>query len=199
MRKDDPMEQYNPRKNKEGYTDLTAYEAEKHLQGKRSKMVGALFEQLIDASCRYYHEAGIAKIEKTPEPMKPLSKMDRHGQFKACFTKSAQPDYKGSLKGGRTVIFEAKHTDGETITYNRLTETQIEALEAYHKMGALCFILVSFSFCDFYRIPWEEWREMQLLYGRKHMKRHELERFKIREKGNILYFLDMVEAGDLHG
>lgn len=188
------MEQYNPRKNKEGYADPTAYEAEKKLQGKRSKMVGALFEQMIDASCRYYREAGLAMIEKTPEPMKPLSGMDKRGQFKACFTKAAQPDYKGSLRGGRTVIFEAKHTDKEIITYNRLTEAQMDAMEAYHEMGAECFILVSFSFCDFYRIPWIEWNDMSMLYGRKHLKRQELERFKIREQGNILYFLEGLET-----
>ncbi len=193
------MEQYNPRKNKEGYADPTAYEAEKKLQGKRSKMVGALFEQMIDASCRYYREAGLAMIEKTPEPMKPLSGMDKRGQFKACFTKAAQPDYKGSLMGGRTVIFEAKHTDKEIITYNRLTEAQMDAMEAYHEMGAECFILVSFSFCDFYRIPWIEWNDMSMLYGRKHLKRQELERFKIREQGNILYFLDGLEESAHHG
>ena len=61
------MEQYNPRKNSEGYTDLTAFEAERHLQGKRSKAVGQLFEKIVDASCRYYAEQGLAKIEKTPE------------------------------------------------------------------------------------------------------------------------------------
>ena len=191
------MEQYNPRKNKEGYADPTAYEAEKKLQGKRSKMVGALFEKMIDASCRYYREAGLAVIEKTPEPMKPLSKMDKYGQFKACFTKAAQPDYKGTLRGGRTVIFEAKHTDSETITYNRLTEAQMDAMEAYHEMGAVCFVLVSFSFCDFYRIPWVEWNEMPMLYGRKHLKRSELKRFKIRERGNILYFLEGVEEREI--
>lgn len=193
------MEQYNPKKNKEGYTDLTAYEAEKKLRGKRSKAVGAIFEQLVDVSCKYYREAGIAVIEKTPEPMKPLSKKDKRGQFKACFIKAAQPDYKGALKGGRTVIFEAKHTDAESITYNRLSATQMDAMEAYSRMGAKCFILVSFSFCDFYRIPWAEWNDMQMLYGRKYIKRCELEKYRIKEKGNVLYFLDGLEAGAENG
>ncbi len=193
------MEQYNPRKNSEGYTDLTAFEAEKHLQGKRSKMVGQLFEQIVDASCRYYAAQGMAKIEKTPEPMKVLSRMDKQGTFKACFTKAAQPDYKGTLKGGRTVIFEAKHTDQESIAYTRLTEAQLKAMEEYHAMGAECFILVSFSFCDFYRIPWEEWRDMQMLYCRKSIKRCELEKFRIKENGNILYFLEGLECGGMNG
>lgn len=193
------MENYNPRKNSEGYTDLTAFEAERHLRGKRAKMVGQLFEQIVEASCRYYADLGVAKIEKTPEPMKVLSKMDKQGTFRACFTKAAQPDYKGTLKGGRTVIFEAKHTDQESIAYTRLTEAQLQAMEEYHAMGAECFILVSFSFCDFYRIPWEEWRDMRELYLRKSIKRCELEKFRIKESGNILYFLEGLECGDLRG
>ena len=183
------MEHYNQRRNSEGYADPTAYEAERHLIGKRSKAMGRLFEDIVDASCRWYERAGLAKIEKTPEPMKVLSRMDKQGIFKACFTKAAQPDYKGTLKGGRTVIFEAKHTDGESITYNRLTDAQLEAMEIYHSMGAECFILVSFSFCDFYRIPWEEWKDMQMLYGRKYIKRCELEKFRIAQEGNVLQFL----------
>lgn len=166
---------------------------ERRFAGKRAKLAGELFEKLIEASCRYYRDTGRAVIEKTPEPMKPLSGMDRQGRFQACFTKAAQPDYKGVLHGGRAVVFEAKHTDGDTIAYNRLTETQMDCMEAYHEMGALCFVLVSFGFQDFFRIPWPDWNDMPYIYGRKHLKRQELERFRVREKGNVLFFLEGVE------
>ena len=164
--------------------------ADRHLRGRRSKLTGELFERLIDTSCRYYEDAGVARIEKTPEPMKPLSGMDRRGQFQACFTKAAQPDYKGSLRGGRAIIFEAKHTDGNSISYSRLTAEQFDAMEGYHAMGALCFLLLSFGFADFYRVPWEHWRRMREIYGRKHLKREDLEPFRVRERGNVLYFLE---------
>lgn len=166
---------------------------ERRLQGQRSKMIGELFEKMIDASCRYYKEKGIAVIEKTPEPMKVLSGMDKRGQFKACFTKQAQPDYKGVVIGGRTVIFEAKHTDGDRITYSRLTETQVEVLQGYDAMGATCFVLVSFGLNDFYRIPWAVWNNMKKLYGRKYLIQSDLEKFRINAQGNILYFLDSIE------
>ena len=119
--------------------------------------------------------------------------MDRQGRFQACFTKAAQPDYKGVLAGGRAVVFEAKHTDGETIAYGRLTETQMDCMEAYHEMGALCFVLVSFGFQDFFRIPWQDWNDMPYIYGRKHLKQTELEQFRVGEKGNVLFFLEGVE------
>ncbi len=172
------------------------------LQGQRSKMTGELFEKMIDAACRYYKEKGIAVIEKTPEPMKVLSQMDQRGQFKACFTKQAQPDYKGAQRGGKTVVFEAKHTDADRIAYSRLTETQIENMYAYEAMGAECFVLVSFMLQDFYRIPWSVWKNMKNLYGRKYLLQSDLEKFRVKvagydihTQGNILHFLDGIDGG----
>ena len=109
----------NPRKNAEGYNDPTPYAAEKHMmaqiRGKQARVAGGYFENIISASCDYYLSRGLAKIEKTPEPMKPLGAKNRKGQFLACYTKQAQPDYGGTLKGGRSIYFEAKHTDDERI------------------------------------------------------------------------------------
>ena len=79
--------------------------------GDRSRAEGAGFEAIISSACDYYRAIGRADIEKTPEPMKPLGGADRSGRFLACYTKQAQPDYKGVLSGGRAVVFEAKHTD----------------------------------------------------------------------------------------
>ena len=49
------------------------------LRGKQNRAAGALFEQMIDAACRYYRQAGIAEIEKTPEAMKPLGHQNGKG------------------------------------------------------------------------------------------------------------------------
>lgn len=67
----------------------------------RPGLAGSYFEAMISGSCDYYLDRGLAKIEKTPEPMKPLGPKNYKGQFLACYTKQAQPDYKGTLKGGR--------------------------------------------------------------------------------------------------
>jgi hypothetical protein len=131
---------YDPRKNAEGYNDPTPYAAEKHMmaqiRGKQARVAGGYFENIISASCDYYLSRGLAKIEKTPEPMKPLGAKNRKGQFLACYTKQAQPDYGGTLKGGRSIYFEAKHTDDERIEQRRLTQEQQDDLEAHHKLGS---------------------------------------------------------------
>lgn len=175
------------RKNAEGYNDPTAYEAIKHIkdprrqfQGKRSKIVGDYFENLIESSCEYYKEKGIAHIEKTPEPMKVISPVPKKpGKFIACFEKAAQPDYKGTLKGGRGIVFEAKHTDHDRIERGRLTLDQLDGLENHYRLGAIAFVLVSFGFQDFFRIPWTVWRDMKKIYGRKYVKAEELEAFRV--------------------
>lgn len=89
--------------------------SEKQLIGSRSRAAGAALEKLIEVSCEVYKSRKLAYIEKTPEPMRPISGADRQGKFTAIYTAAAQPDYKGTLSGGRAVVFEAKHTDSDTM------------------------------------------------------------------------------------
>ena len=96
--------------------------------GDRSRAEGAGFEAIISSACDYYRAIGRADIEKTPEPMKPLGGADRSGRFLACYTKQAQPDYKGVLSGGRAVVFEAKHTDTGRLLSDRVSAEQAACL-----------------------------------------------------------------------
>lgn len=185
------------RKNSEGYNDPTAYEAIQRckdpkcqLQGKRSKVVGEYFENLISAACDYYRDQSIAHIEKTPEPMKPLKPVPRQpGRFIACFEKAAQPDYKGTIRGGQSIVFEAKHTDHDRIERGRLTQEQLDGLEKHHRLGALAFVVVSFEFQDFFRIPWTDWRDMKKIYSRKYVKPEELENYRVKATSQMILLL----------
>ena len=196
------MTKYDPRKNAEGYNDPTPYAAEKHMmaqiRGKQARVAGGYFENIISASCDYYLSRGLAKIEKTPEPMKPLGAKNRKGQFLACYTKQAQPDYGGTLKGGRSIYFEAKHTDDERIEQRRLTQEQQDDLEAHHKLGAIAFVLVSMSLTDFYRVPWPVWRDMAEIYGRKYMTHAELSRYEVPATAGFIKFLHGIESISIH-
>ena len=170
------MTKYDPRKNAEGYNDPTPYAAEKHMmaqiRGKQARVAGGYFENIISASCDYYLSRGLAKIEKTPEPM----------------------DYGGTLKGGRSIYFEAKHTDDERIEQRRLTQEQQDDLEAHHKLGAIAFVLVSMSLTDFYRVPWPVWRDMAEIYGRKYMTHAELSRYEVPATAGFIKFLHGIES-----
>lgn len=163
-------------------------------RGTRSRAAGNQFEAMIDAACEWYKAAGAAVIDKTPEPMRPISKPNRAGQFTACYTKQAQPDYKGALVDGHAIVFEAKHTDDERITFDRLTAEQRRQLEAYSNMRAFAFVLVSVKLQYFYIVPWHIWRDMKKLFGRKYMGMQDLERFRVPIRNGIIDFLMWMEA-----
>jgi len=152
-------------------------------RGKRSRESGAAFEDLITASCEWYKNSGLAEIDKTPEPMRVLEGKTK-GRFTACFLKKAQPDYKGTIQGGRSVVFEAKHTDTGKMEQSRVTQEQAKALEQHNKLGAECFVLLSFGMRDFYRVPWPDWRDMKAVFGHKHVTPEELERYRLELGGN---------------
>lgn len=129
-------------------------------------------------------------MEKTPEPMRPLRAPNRQGQFLACYTKAGQPDFKGTLIGGRAVVFEAKHTNKEQIDFERLTREQQDSLEEHDRLGAAAFVMVNIGLDHFFRVPWKVWKNMKQIYGHKHMKLCELEPYRIQYQNGILKLLE---------
>lgn len=167
---------------------------EKQLIGSRSRASGAAFEKLIEVSCEVYKSRGIAYIEKTPEPMRPISRADGCGRFTAVYTATAQPDYKGTLAGGRAVVFEAKHTDSDTMKQERVTPAQAEALSMHCNLGALCFVLVSIK-DRYFAVPWTVWDDMKQIYGRKYITASDVEKYEVKiiaDKGSV--YLDFLPA-----
>lgn len=160
------------------------------LNGMRSRAAGEQLERMIEASCLHYRLKGIAEIEKTPEPSRQLTKMDRYGRFTACYEKRAQPDYKGTIAGGRSVVFEAKHTDADRLQQSAVTEEQEKRLNWHAKLGAECFVLVSFGFRQFFTVPWEVFRTMKERYGRKYIKPEDIQQYRVEYTGGVIRFLE---------
>lgn len=160
----------------------------KQLQGKLSRAKGKRFEELISASLDYYRAKGFADIEKTPEPMKVLRRLE-HGKFIACFEKKAQPDYKGVIKGGREIVFEAKYTDGEKLTQDRVGDLQGAYMTRHQALGARCYILAGFASGEIYKIPWSVWQDMKSLFGRKYVTEKDLEQYRVKTSWNGLLLL----------
>lgn len=173
-----------------------AKDPRRQLQGAISRAKGKYFESRLDSSFEYYDANGFASIEKTPEPMRVLKKMDG-GRFLACFEKKAQPDYKGTIKGGRTVMFEAKYTDSDRMNQDRVTngkdgkEGQAEYLDKQHNLGARCYVLAGFASGEVYKIPWLVWRSMKAQFGRKYVTEADLKPYLVPLGwNNVLLLLD---------
>ena len=148
----------------------------RQLQGVKSRASGKAFEARLNASFDYYRNKGYAQIDKTPEPMKVLRSLE-HGHFETCFDKKAQPDYKGTINGGRSVMFEAKYTSKDRIYADVVNKQQWEYLSQAAKLGAFCYLLVGFPSGNVYKIPWEIWSEMEKYFGRKYVKESELNNY----------------------
>ncbi len=188
---------YIPGRNGDAYPDPTAEDVLARIRrsqiGAQNRAAGEHFEKTIEASLVWYKLNGSAEIEKTPEPMKPLGKPNKRGQFLACYVKAAQPDFKGTLDGGRSVVFEAKHTIADKIDQKVVSKDQGDRLEHHHKLGAVAFVIVGLGFEDFYRVPWEVWRDMKNIYGHKHMKRCELEPYRVQYITGVIKLLEGIE------
>jgi recombination protein U len=156
-------------------------------QNRRNNAQGQHFEREILAGCRYYAQHNIAVIDKTPEPFR-VQKKSRDGIFTGRFSTPAQPDFQGTLYGGRSIMFEAKRTSKDRITRNVLTDTQMEALEKHNRLGALCGVCVNIQ-DDFFFIPWNVWRDMKEIYGRQYITVADVDKYRVKFDGAV-HFLD---------
>lgn len=148
---------------------------------------GHVFEEEIKAACRYYKAQRRAKIDKIPEPFRVMQK-HREGMFTGRFTAAAEPDYQGTLAGGRSIVFEAKYTATDRMNWNVLTQEQIAALEDHAGMGAVAAVCIGIKE-RFFFVPWDVWRDMKALYGRKYVTGEDLRPYRVKFNGAVL-FLD---------
>lgn len=153
-------------------------------QNRLNNAQGQHFEREILAGCKMYERYGIAKIDKTPEPFKVTKKNPKTGEFIGRFSKHAQPDFQGTLYGGRSIMFEAKRTTKDRITRDVLTDTQMETLEEHNRLGALCGVCICIQ-DDFFFIPWNVWRDMKEMYGRKYLTAADIEEYRVRFDGAV--------------
>lgn len=161
--------------------------ARQQYQNKVNNAQGHFFEGAIKAACALYSERERADIDKTPEPFRVLEKF-AGGIFKGRFTARAQPDFQGTLDGGRSIVFEAKYTTTDRMKRDVLTQPQQDALERHARRGALAAVCAGIG-NDFFFVPWEMWRDMKQLFGRQYVTAADLERLRVKFNGAVL-FLD---------
>ena len=159
-----------------------------HQLGRSNRAEGKAFEDKLDKAFAYYKAKGFAQIDKTPEPTKMVKRLE-NGKFIAVFDSKAQPDYKGTLKGGRSVMYEAKYTSSDRITDSRVTDAQRQYLTQASQLGAYCYILAGFSSGNVYKIPWEIWARMKDFYGRKYVTEEDLRQYQLKTAWNGLLMI----------
>ena len=164
---------------------------DRSFKSKMNNDQGQLFEKMILLGCDHYKKKGLAVVEKTPEPFSVKKKM-ANGAFIGQFQKSkkAQPDFQGTLAGGRSIIFEAKTTQEDRIKQSVVSTAQSDYLRMHTELGACTGVCVqvrkTYAF-----VPFSIWDDMKILYGRKYMTEEELKEYEITTFG-FIGFLDYV-------
>lgn len=148
---------------------------------------GKNFESFIIAACDYYRDKGLADIVKVDEPFTVL-KLYGKGQFKGQFTKKANPDFEGTLKGGQSICFEAKYTSQKRMAKSVISDKQEEVLSYKSVLGAVVGVCVGIVDRYFF-VPWEVWANMENIYGKKSVSADDLVRFEVKFRHGVM-FLD---------
>ena len=161
-------------------------------RGRTNRSEGLQFEQLIEKACTMYRQQGLALIEKTPEPIRILGRVNEQGQFKACFIKQAQPDFKGTLLGGRAIVFDAKSTTQDKLQISVLTDEQRNLLIKHRELGAWSGVLICYrgTVNKYAMIPINAFLDAKKIYGHAYISRDEAEPYTVKMKGLFIDFLE---------
>lgn len=159
-------------------------DGEQVLRNKKSSARGRAFESLLMRGCNYYRQNGVAIINKVNEPYIVTKK--NGNKFMGRFTGRAEPDFKGVLRGGRAIAFEAKSTQKSRIQRNAVTDTQMEWLREQKKMGAVVFVAVNIQ-DKFYSIPFDVWDDMKNIYGKKFLMSEDIAGYEVKYDGAVRF------------
>lgn len=160
-------------------TDKEREHLENRVRGLNNKRRGERFEYMLEISIQEYSDKGLMEVKKTPEPMKPIKEMGKPGQFLAHFVRPAQVDFCGTLKGGKAIRFEAKHTNTDRFAQSRLSFEQMQDLERHSKLGAYCCVMLCFGDRNVYRVPWCVWKNMKQIYGKLYVTEEDIKTFMV--------------------
>lgn len=168
-------------------------QTQRSAKSRKNNARGHLFEGYIEGACAYYKRTGKAVITKVPEPFR-VTSTKRNGEFTGRFIANAQPDFVGTIYGGKTICFEAKYTTTDKMQQSVVTETQAEALELYGRMGAVVGVCIGIK-DTFAFIPWDIWKDMKEIYGRKYLTELDIQPYKVRFLNGHCLFLDRFYIG----
>lgn len=169
-----------------------AEDAKTVCRNRRSSDRGRGFERLLSKGCAYYADTGEAVITKTYEPYITTEVHDG-GRFEGRWLDNADPDFQGTLAGGRSVVFEAKATDKNRLRQSALTDKQAELLRRHQDMGAIAFVAAEIA-GRFFSIPFHVWQDMKGVYGKRFLVPEDIEDYEVIFDGRVR-FLEYERGG----
>jgi recombination protein U len=163
---------------------------EKALQRYRNRQsngFGKNFERFVEMGCDFYKRKGLADISRIDESFRVI-KLKQGGKFEGQFTRNANPDFEGTLKGGKSICFECKYTSKDRIRQSVVTDYQAEVLDRKFELGGISGVLCGIQERYFF-IPWPVWKGMENKFNKKSVSADDLEKYEVYFNNGIR-FLD---------
>ncbi|WP_408956215.1 Holliday junction resolvase RecU [Natroniella sp. ANB-PHB2] len=162
---------------------------------------GQGLEDMIELSNEQYSMQGRAQVNKIPEPVSQISKIDRRGHFKAHYARKSIVDFLGTYKG-HSIAFDAKETSVATrFDLSNVKDHQYTYLTTHVSCGGIGFLIVWFKEQDEkYYLPFElldRYWQGQFRGGRKSIPYEKVaqEKYRIGSHGLILVdYLKVIES-----
>lgn len=118
---------------------------------------GRWYQRLVTAACRFYDAQERAYIAEIPTPMG----IARGGEA-AFFKEKAITDYFGTLKGGRSVAFDAKGSMAAAYRAG-IPDHQLRVMEHVHKLDGVSGVLIGFQIEETIWSWWVPWPSAEAL------------------------------------
>lgn len=167
--------------------DLDQAKALQRYRNRQSNGFGKNFEKAVLMACEYYRLNNMADISKIDESFR-VVKLTGNGRFVGQFTRNANPDFEGTLAGGKSICFECKYTSKERIQQSVITKYQWAVLERKYRLGGKIGVVCGIQERYFF-VPWEVWRNMKLIFGKKSVSADDLAKYEVYFRSGLL-FLD---------
>lgn len=124
--------------------------------GKAATEAGAALEKLLDEHHAWAARLGLVEVRRVSPHVRNLGPGKVPGSFSGVYDSPGGCDRRGTLRGGRGLLVEAKSTAAENLAWSEFTEAERLDLGAAHRLGALC--LVAWERRDIgalFVVPWD--------------------------------------------
>lgn len=129
--------------------------------GQRAAAAGSALEEALDQHHDVAKQLGLAEVRRVSPHVRLLGPGKVPGSFSGVFDAPGGCDRRGTLRGGRALVVEAKSTASGNLAWSEFTAAELADLETAHQLGALCLVvwelreLQALFAMPWDRIPWK--------------------------------------------
>lgn len=168
----------------QGAMGVKPKDPQRQLLGKIARAKGEQFESRLDAAFAYYKKTGFADVEKTPEPMKPIQSLSNVASLPALSKKrNGLQRYPFKGRPGNYVRGQI-HSDPTGWSRAGYSPGSANIWTGIRRLGLRCFVVAGFSSGRVYLIPWNDWKSMKALFGRKYATESDLDKYLVQTAWN---------------